>query len=206
VILGPLRLALKIVGAIIGVVALYFAITFVQIWHTGRQHSSNDAEAILVFGTAEDDGRPSPELADRLGHTLALFESGRAPLVAVTGGKRAGDLFTEAGVSATWLVAHGVPRQDIVVGGGDDTWQNVSSVAPALKRRGVTTVLTVTDPFHEYRAMAITSDHGLTPYPSPVTNSAVGGTDLLTHYVKETLEVGVARVVGYENLSHWLHD
>jgi uncharacterized SAM-binding protein YcdF (DUF218 family) len=206
VILGPLKLALKILGAIVGVVVLYFAVTFVQIWLTGRQHSDRNAGAILVFGTAEDDGRPSPELADRLEHTLSLFNDGRAPLVAVTGGKRPGDVFTEAGVSATWLVGRGVPRQDIVVGGGDDTWQNVSSVAPALTRRGVSTVLTVTDPFHEYRAMAITSDHGFTPYPSPVSNSAVGGTDLLRHYITETLEVGVARIVGYENLSHWLHD
>lgn len=205
-IFWPLRLAIKITSIVLTLLLIYFAITFVQIWLTGRERSTANAQAILVFGTAELNGTPSAELTDRLNEALALFDAGRAPLIVVTGGKRPGDVYTEAGVSAAYLVAHGVPKADIIQGGGGDTWANVASVLPALRAQHVTTVLTVTDPFHEYRAMAICSAQGLSPQPDPVTKSALTGGELLQNYAVETLEVGVARVFGYHTVSDWIHD
>ncbi|HQU26224.1 MAG TPA: YdcF family protein [Acidimicrobiales bacterium] len=198
-----LRLAARLVAAVGLVLVAYFAVTFVQIWLRGREHATRDAAAVLVFGTTEDNGTPSPELTDRLSEALALYRAKRAGYVAVTGSRQPGDAYTEAGVSATFLERHGVARDRVIVGGGVDTWQNVESVAPALLRRGLTTVLTVTDPFHEYRAMAIASDFGLTPFPSPVADSPTVHYGLWRYYLKETLEVGVARVVGYQRLSEW---
>lgn len=202
-LLGPIKLAARLVAAVVLVLVGYFAVTFVQVWLRGHEHSAADAAAILVFGTTEDDGTPSAELTARLDHALALYRDGRAGYVAVTGSRRPGDAYTEAGVSATFLERHGVPRDRLIVGGGVDTWQNVESVAPELEARHLTTVLAVTDPFHEYRAMAICADQGLTPYPSPVTDSPTVHFGLWRYYLKETLEVGVARVVGYQRLSDW---
>ncbi len=202
-IFGGLRVAARVVAVVVVVLVLYFAVTFVQIWLRGHEHSTAHAQAILVFGTTEDDGTPSAELTVRLGHALALFRDGRAPLVAVTGGKRPGDVYTEAGVSATYLERHGVPARDILVGAGSDTWQNVATVVAALRAHHVRTVLTVTDPFHEYRAMAIAAAQGLVPYPSPVSDSPTVHYSLWLYYLKETFEVGVGRVVGYGRLSSW---
>jgi uncharacterized SAM-binding protein YcdF (DUF218 family) len=202
-IFAPLRLAIKIVGMIFTLVVLYFAITFVQIWLTGRTHSTASAQAILVFGTTEDNGKPSQELQTRLDEALAVYRAGRAPWIAVTGGNRPGDVYTEAGVSATFLEARGVPRARILVGGGDDTWQNVRTVVPLLKAHGLFNVITVTDPFHEYRAMAIASSQGLSPVPSPVENSPTIKHSLWRYYLKETLAVGVGRLIGYGRLSSW---
>jgi uncharacterized SAM-binding protein YcdF (DUF218 family) len=202
-IFGPLRLVIKIVTTILTVILVYFAVTFVQIWLTGRTHSTAAAQAILVFGTTENDGKPSQELTARLDEALNVYRAGRAQWIAVTGGSRPGDVFTEAGVSATYLEAHGVPKKYIIVGGGDDTWQNVSSVAPQLKKRYLYNVITVTDPFHEYRAMANASSQGLFPIPSPVQNSPTIKHQLWRYYLKETLEVGVGRIIGYGTLSSW---
>ena len=202
-ILGPLKLAARLGAAVLVVLSGYVAVTFVQIWLRGHEHATGDAAAILVFGTAEDNGTPSAELTDRLDVALALYRAGRAGYVAVTGSRQPGDRYTEAGVSATFLERRGVPRDRVIVGGGVDTWQNVESVAPRLLRRGLRSVLTVTDPFHEYRAMAIASDFGLVPYPSPVADSPTARYGLWRYYLKETLEVGVARVVGYRRLSEW---
>ncbi len=202
-IFGPIKLVLRIITTLIAVVILYFAITFIQIWMTGHEHSTNHAQAILVFGTTEDNGTPSPELQARLDQALTLFNKGRAPWIAVTGGKRPGDHFTEAGVSATYLEAHGVPSAKILKGSGTDTWQNVSSVRSKLKAHNITTVLTVTDPFHEDRAMAIASSQGLTPYPSPVRNSPTVKHSLWKYYVKETFEVGVGRIIGFQRFHSW---
>ena len=89
-IFGPIKLILRIIMTLITVVILYFAVTFVQIWMTGHEHSTKDAQAILVFGTTEDNGTPSPELQARLDQALVLWHKHRAPWIAVTGGKRPG--------------------------------------------------------------------------------------------------------------------
>jgi hypothetical protein len=51
--------------------------------------------------------------------------------------------------------------------------------------------------------MAIASAQGLTPFPSPVRNSPTIKHQLWRYYLKETLEVGVGRVIGYGRLSSW---
>jgi uncharacterized SAM-binding protein YcdF (DUF218 family) len=201
VIFGPLRFLLRIVTALVSLLVIYFAVTFIQIWLTGHEHSNKHAQAILVFGTTEDNGAPSPELRARLSHTLALWQEHRAPWIAVTGGKRKGDVFTEAGVSATFLESHGVPASHILIGSGSDTWQNVATVLSQLHAHHIVTVLSVSDPFHEDRAMAIASSQGLTPYPSPVGNSPTVKFSLWKYYAKETLAVGVGRIIGYGRLS-----
>jgi len=203
VIFGPIKLIIRIITLLICVVILYFAITFVQIWLTGHEHSTKHAQAILVFGTTEDNGTPSPELQARLDQALVLWHKDRAPWIAVTGGKRPGDIYTEAGASATYLEAHGVPASKLLEGSGTDTWENVKTVLPKLKAHGIKTVLTVTDPFHEDRAMAISSSQGLTPYPSPVRNSPTVKHSLWKYYLKETFEVGIGRIIGFETFHSW---
>jgi uncharacterized SAM-binding protein YcdF (DUF218 family) len=203
VIFGPFKLLLRILSAVITIVIFYFAITFVQIWLTGHEHSTRHAQAILVFGTTEDNGTPSPELRARLNQALVLWHKDRAPWIAVTGGKRPGDQFTEAGVSASYLEGKGVPSSKILVGAGTNTWQNVATVVPKLTSHHITTVLTVTDPFHEDRAMAISSSQGLTPFASPVRNSPTVKHSLWKYYAKETFEVGIGRIIGYGRFSSW---
>jgi uncharacterized SAM-binding protein YcdF (DUF218 family) len=87
-----------------------------------------------------------------------------------------------------------------VEAGGNDSWQNLSEVAPLLKARGVTTVLMVTDPFHEDRSMAIASDLGFTPYPTPTQTSPITGLATVPYFLKEALGVGLGRIIGFQNL------
>jgi len=202
-IFGPFKLLLRIVSGIVTFVILYLGITFVQIWMTGENHSSETTQAILVFGTTEDNGIPSQELTVRLNEALALYDDHRAPWVVVTGGNRPGDVYTESGVSKTYLEQHGVPASHILVGAGSDTWQNIATVLGQLNDRDIKTVLCVTDPFHEDRAMAIASSQGLRPYPAPVSNSPTSKDGLWKYYAKETLEVSVGRVIGFHLLSEW---
>jgi uncharacterized SAM-binding protein YcdF (DUF218 family) len=203
VILGPVKFFLRLLSLVLSVILIYFSIGLVQIWLTGREHSKVYAQAILVFGTTENDGKPSAELKARLDDALSLFRRHRAPWIVVTGGKLKGDTHSEAGVSAVYLEAHGVPAAQIIEGSGRDTWQNVSSVIGAMKSHHLVTVLSVTDPFHEYRAMAIASDQGLTPYPAPVSHAPSSRGALWWYYVRETAAVGIGRLVGYHTLSNW---
>jgi uncharacterized SAM-binding protein YcdF (DUF218 family) len=203
--LWPFRLVFKIVGAVLALCLLYISVTFVQVWLTSRQDDPHHADAILVFGTAANYTTPGVDLAARLARSLALYNDHLAPIIAVTGGKRPGDLYTEAQISAKWLEMNGVPSSAIILGNGSDTWNNVASVAAQLKDRGVVTVLDVTDPFHEDRAMAITSSFGFAPSPTPSLRSPIGGFSLFLYFVKEAVEVSFGRVVGYQALQGFPH-
>ena len=52
--------------------------------------------AIVVLGAAQYGGRPSPVLQARLDHALALWDEHRAPRIVFTGGRREGDVISEA--------------------------------------------------------------------------------------------------------------
>jgi uncharacterized SAM-binding protein YcdF (DUF218 family) len=200
VLLGPLRLVLKIVLLLVLAVVVYFAVTLVQVWLTSRHYDARPAQAIVVMGAAQYDGVPSPDLRARLDEAVLLFHQGDAGVVAVTGSKEKGDEFTEAEAGARYLETKGVPSTAIVEAGGDDTWQSLSDVAPMLKARGDAKVLMVTDPFHEDRSMAIASQLGLTPYPTPTQTSPITGWATVPYFLKEAVGVSLGRVVGYQHL------
>ena len=93
------------------------------------------ADAIVVLGAAQYDGRPSPVFEARLEHAVALYRAGVAPRFVVTGGKRAGDRTTEAAVARDYAIAHGVPAAAIF---GEDeahnTLDSLRAVAGELDR------------------------------------------------------------------------
>jgi len=196
----PLRWALKVaVVVVVGLVA-YFAVTLVQVWLTSRHYDPRPAQAIVVMGAAQYNGIPSPDLRARLDQALLLFQQGYSHLVGVTGSKEKGDVYTESEAGARYLEDHGVPAGDVLEAGGDDSWRNLSDLAPELKSRGVHTVLVVTDPFHEDRSMAIASALGFTPYPAPTQTSPITGAATIPYFLKEALGVGLGRVIGFQNL------
>src|SRR5689334_13501634 len=84
-------------------VAVYLAITFVQVRHAAGQDDARPAQAIIVLGAAQFDGRPSNVLQARLDHAADLYNRNLAPLIVVTGGGQPGDRFTEAAASAKYL-------------------------------------------------------------------------------------------------------
>src|SRR3546814_15252238 len=74
-----------------------------------RSHDgARAADAIIVLGAAQYDGRPSRVLQDRLDHALELYEEGLADKIVLTGGRQAGDRFTEATAGYNYLRGKGL--------------------------------------------------------------------------------------------------
>ena len=119
----------------------------------------------------------------------------------VTGSKERGDHYTEAEASARYLIGRRHPGRDILESGGSDSWENLAQAAPVLRARGDSTVLIVTDPFHEARSLAIATDVGLHPYPTPAQHSPISGASTIPYYAKETVGVAVGRIIGFDRLS-----
>ena len=203
-LLAPVRWALRILIPLLALILVYFAVTLVQVWLTSREYDAHPAGAILVMGAAQYDGVPSPDLKARLDEALTLFHNGYANLIIVTGSKEPGDVYTEAQAGAHYLEASGIPVDDILQAGGNDSYRNIADAAPELVARHVTEVLVTTDPFHEYRSMAIASDLKLMPSPTPTQTSPITGWATVPYFLKEAVGVGLGRIIGYNHLE-WLH-
>jgi len=205
-LLAPLRWALRIAVLVLAVIVLYFGVTLVQVWLTSRQYDPHPAGAILVMGAAQYNCVPSPDLRARLDQAAILYHQGYAHLIMVTGNKKPGDKCTEAQSGAMYLEQEkGVPSSAILQAGGDDSYGNIAQAQPALDAHGAKVILVTTDPFHEDRSMAISSDLGLTPSPTPTQSSPITGWSTLPYFVKEAIGVGLGRIIGYNHLE-WLHD
>jgi uncharacterized SAM-binding protein YcdF (DUF218 family) len=186
--------------ALVVLIGLYTSVTFVQVYRSSRHDGATAADAIIVLGAAQYDGRPSPVLQDRLDHALELYEEGLAPTVVLTGGRREGDRFTEATTGYNYLREHGVPDDALLKEvDGTSTWESLAASARFLIDRGMTKVVLVTDGYHAKRVGSIADELGLEASVSP-SDSRLSAASELRHLLKETVAVSIGRVIGYDRL------
>lgn len=208
-LLSPLRwlfrlhLAIQVLMVLVVVVGAYLAITFVEVWQASRQDSARDADAIVVLGAAQYNGRPSGVFRARLDHAGDLYRRGIAPVVVVTGGKADGDRFTEAAAGANYLHTAGVPDDQILrETSSHNSWESLAAAARFLKERGMTRVVLVSDPFHAERIDAIADEVGLEGYPSPTRTSPINGFESVRRMGSETVKVAIGRLIGFRRMMN----
>ncbi len=132
------------------------------------------ADAIVVLGAAQYAGHPSPVLKARVDHAVDLWHKQVAPLLVLTGGVGRGDTTSEAAVSATYAMRHGVPPSAIVLEtAGRTTSESIRTVAEVLGERDQTYVVLVSDPFHMFRLWILARRHGLDAVTSPTRSSPI---------------------------------
>ena len=196
-----LRIAVRagLIGA--GLMGLYLAVTFVQVLWVSRQDDATEAQAIVVMGAAQYDGTPSPVFEARLDHALDLYQQGLAPTIVVTGGNQPGDRFTEAAAGANYLLANGVPDEDIRREvDAQNSWESLAATARILENEGADEVILVSDPYHSFRVAQIARRLGLTVHVSPTRSGPGGAAAELRSMVRETVAVSIGRFVGYRRL------
>ena len=187
--------------AIVGVLAVgYLAVTFVQVWRASTGDDVRAAEAIVVLGAAQYNGRPSPVFQARLDHAVDLYQQGMAPVIVVTGGRREGDETTEAAAAARYLQGRGVPAGALRLEvGGKNSWESLAAARRILAGEGLHDVLLVSDPYHSYRIAAIADEVGLDAHVSPA-DTPISAAGELRALVRETAAVSVGRIISYRRL------
>ena len=196
------RRAARVTFALAALVVAYVLLTAVQVWAAAHRDEARPADAIVVLGAAQYDGRPSPVLAARLDHVVRLYEAGLADYIVVTGGNQPGDRFTEAAASARYLSDNGVPggiveRETT----GASSYESLAATARFLREEDVRDVLLVSDPYHSYRIAAIAGSVGLHARVSPTPTSPYSWWSQTRHLIKETAAVAAGRIVGFRRLD-----
>lgn len=204
-----MRRASAVVGVASLSVLVYFLVTLAQVWLTGRDDSfaasSRTADAIVVLGAAQYDGRPSPQLQARLDHALLLWRREAAARIVVTGGKQADDRFTEAQASREYLIANGVPAAVILVEpNGASTFESLDGVRRDPVAPVIGHVVLVSDPYHLLRARLVATELGFVVDVSATRSGVTQGTGALRRNVRESLGIMVGRITGFRQLEAWL--
>lgn len=181
--------------ATVSAAALAWLLTLALVaWYGGRDHAQS-ADAIVVLGAAQYDGRPSPVLRARLDHGIALWRRGLAPRFVVTGGRGEGDTTSEAAVGRRYALRQGVPDSAIMVEPrGRTTSESLRGVARLLGAAGRRVVL-VSDGYHLLRVRLVAKRNGLEPYTSPVPSGVRSGGDDWAHRASETVKLWYAAVM-----------
>jgi uncharacterized SAM-binding protein YcdF (DUF218 family) len=157
VVLGAVLVVLLVVGG-----------TAFRVWQVARVNDDRSADAVLVLGAAQYNGRPSAVLEARLAHAQRLYQQGVAHYVITVGGRRVGDNYTEADSGQRWLTAHGVPSDRIVtVEEGSDTLGSLRAAAVVARQHGWSSAVIVSDPWHSLRARTMARDAGFAAWASP---------------------------------------
>jgi uncharacterized SAM-binding protein YcdF (DUF218 family) len=191
---------LRILGVALLLCVAYVGVTFVMVYRASRHDGARPADAVVVLGAAQYNGRPSPVLQDRLDHALALYEAGLAPHIVVTGGRQDGDIYTEATTGYNYLRAHGVPDEALLKEvGGTNTYESLAASARFLRERDLLDVVLVTDGYHALRVRSIAEDLGLRAAVSP-TDTRLSRTGELRQLLRETAAVSVGRIIGWNRL------
>ena len=196
------RIGTRVVLAGVAVLFVYLSVVFVQVWMAARRDDARPADAIIVLGAAQFDGRPSKILAARLDHAIDLYRRKIAPVIVVTGGKQPGDRFTEASTGAEYLHEHDVPDSAILrETTGRSSWQSLEAAARFLKARNMRSVVLVSDPYHSARIEDVAHDVGLKAATSPTRTSPIKGAGEWRRFFTETIRVAAGRIFGYGRLD-----
>lgn len=176
-----------------GWLASLFAVAY-----AARHDAAAQAEAIVVLGAAQYNGRPSPVLKARLDQAADLYRRHLAPRVIVTGGIGTGDTLSEASVARNYLLETAGLPHDVVE--AEDAGQSSLASLQAVAHRVTTpprSVILVSDGFHMFRLGIIARRLGLEPLGSPTPSSPIRASRRreIGYILAESIKAPVAFIV-----------
>jgi uncharacterized SAM-binding protein YcdF (DUF218 family) len=149
-----------------------FSSILVTILNDSTKQELHTADAIIVFGAAQYDGRPSPVFRARLDHANELFRQGLAPVVITTGGSAADPKFSEGGVGHDYLMRKGIPESALIAETqASDTAESAERVSAIMQENHMRSCLAVSDAYHMFRIRMLLMHQGLRVFLAPRPDS-----------------------------------
>jgi uncharacterized SAM-binding protein YcdF (DUF218 family) len=202
--------SLRLVGRVIATSCLLLLVGWlasgvgVLVW-SHRDDAAGDArntaaDAIVVLGAAQYEGRPSPVLKARLDHAIDLHRRRLAPVLVVTGGRGYGDTTTEAAVSQRYATKRGVsPDAILLEDQGRTTSESMRAVSGMLETSSASPrrVILVSDPFHMLRLAVLARRFSLDPATSPTRTSPISANraEAFKYVLSESVKVPLAFIL-----------
>jgi uncharacterized SAM-binding protein YcdF (DUF218 family) len=150
----------------------YASVVYWRIVNQSGHDEARAADAIVVFGAAEYDGRPSPVYKARLDRAAQLYHRGLAPMVIITGGSGGDPRFSEGVVGREYLKTLGIPDSQLIAETqSGDTAESARRVRTIMYTNSMHSCLAVSDAYHIFRIKEMLAREGVTAFGAPRPNS-----------------------------------
>ena len=160
-----------VVGTVVVLAVLWLATVGLILFAGSRPHLQK-ADAILVMGAAQYNGRPSPVFRARLDHAITLHQQQYAPFLIVTGGVGKGDTLSEGEVGRRYAEAKGVfPEMILVEREGVTSFESIEAAAALMRAHNLKSALLVSDGYHMLRLELLARRAGIVGYRAPAPAS-----------------------------------
>ena len=154
------------------VAAVYVAYVAASIYSFGNVDEMRKADAAIVLGAGVQKNQPNPVFAERIQHAIRLYKSGYVRKLIFTGGRGAGNTYSDSFIAREYAIRHAIPSRDILIEEQSSTTrENLQYAAQVAASNDLSTFLVVSDPLHMKRAMRIAADDGLKAWSSPTPST-----------------------------------
>jgi uncharacterized SAM-binding protein YcdF (DUF218 family) len=154
--------------AAIAAILLLWAASLGFVIYAGARPVLRPADAIVVLGAAQYNGRPSPVFKARLDHGITLYRQGYAPRLILTGGVGQRDTLSEGEVGRRYALDKGIPETAMLVEReGATSAASMTAAALLMREHNLTTALIVSDSYHMLRLELLARRLGIRAYRAP---------------------------------------
>ena len=155
-------------------ISVYWVYLYQQVRYFAVRDQAHVADAIVVLGAAQYNGRPSKVLRARLEHALSLYRMGYARAIITTGSYGPDPNYSEAHVATEYLTKQGVnPDHIITEQASVTTHDSIRAASLLIKSKEWSSVLVVSDGFHLFRVKEMFADEDVVAYTSPAPASPI---------------------------------
>jgi uncharacterized SAM-binding protein YcdF (DUF218 family) len=166
--------ALRFLGASVATALVLWLASLGLVLLAGLRPALRPADAILVLGAAQYNGRPSPVFQARLDYALQLYRDGLARRIIFTGGVGAGDTLSEGEVGRRYAIAQGLPESAALVERrGMTSAESVGAAAALMHASELRSALVVSDSYHMLRLELLGRRAGIHTFRAPAPGAPI---------------------------------
>jgi uncharacterized SAM-binding protein YcdF (DUF218 family) len=145
-----------------------------KIYYYSRISDAQPADAIVVLGASQWNGKPSPVFQARLDTAYDLYENKFSEKIFLTGGIGEGEEIPEARSGKNYLKERGVQEDKMFMEEkGRTSKKSLDEVAHIMREKNINSVILVSDGFHMMRLREMANDLGIKAYISPVKDGPI---------------------------------
>ncbi|MBQ8304900.1 MAG: YdcF family protein [Blautia sp.] len=165
---------------ILFVFALTFAVLTGLVLKGMRAEGEKDLQYVIVLGAQVRGDHPSLSLEKRLEKAFSYAEENPDTILILSGGQGPGEAMTEASCMEEWLLAHGIPKERMIL--EERSTSTVENLIFSDELTGCKNARTgiITNDFHVYRAQRLAERQGY----SDVCGIAAGSVPIMeVHFI-----------------------
>jgi uncharacterized SAM-binding protein YcdF (DUF218 family) len=160
-----------------------------KIYYYSQISDAQPADAIVVLGASQWNGKPSPVFAARLDTAYDLYENKFSEKIVLTGGIGKGEEVSEARSGKNYLKERGLQEDKMFMEEkGRTSKESLDEVTHIMREQNISSVILVSDGFHMMRLKKMADDLGIKAFISPVEDGPIDKNKLaqFKSYIRES--------------------